>query len=169
MRKARGSTELPEGFLLSGKMLGYFLEHNPKATFQDVSFQFEKFKAFHEAKGSQFKSWEAAWRTWTMNARQYGFKPMDTGSGIRLTAANAHLRQRIEQLREKENEAIRGRGVVGDNQGLLAGAIDGRCDLTPLGRTVGAEGFQRGETQYPPAGAAGDGQAIGSNGVRRNP
>lgn len=33
--------------------------------------EFERFKAHHEAKGSRFKSWDAAWRTWCINARRF--------------------------------------------------------------------------------------------------
>ncbi|MBA3009727.1 MAG: replication protein [Proteobacteria bacterium] len=42
---------------------------------ETVEAMFEKFKAHHEAKGSKFKSWNAAWRTWVLNQIQYHGAP----------------------------------------------------------------------------------------------
>lgn len=38
----------------------------------DLKTQLEQFKNFHAAKGSTFKNWQAAWRTWVGNAVAYG-------------------------------------------------------------------------------------------------
>lgn len=37
----------------------------------------EKFRASHTAKGNKFKSWQAAWKTWVLNAK--GFEPRQFG------------------------------------------------------------------------------------------
>ncbi len=48
----------------------------------DVETQVELFRAHHEAKGSVFKSWHAAWRTWYIRAAQYS-KPLSKPLGYK--------------------------------------------------------------------------------------
>ena len=37
----------------------------------DLAVEREKFLAHHEAKGSAFVDWDAAWRTWVLNSRRW--------------------------------------------------------------------------------------------------
>jgi hypothetical protein len=65
-RALRGKKPLqpmPEGFHLNGK-LREFAKTNG---FVKCDFMFDQFKAHHNAKGSKFVDWEAAWRTWVLN------------------------------------------------------------------------------------------------------
>ncbi len=66
LKKSPRSTQLPEGFSLSDPMKTYASESglNPNA-------EFEAFRDFHLAKGSVFKNWEAAFRTWCRNAIKF--------------------------------------------------------------------------------------------------
>lgn len=43
------------------------------------SLEFEKFKNYHQAKGSKFVDWKAAWRNWTTKAVEYAKAPTPTG------------------------------------------------------------------------------------------
>ena len=36
-----------------------------------IETEFEKFKAYHGAKGSLMKKWDLAWHTWVLNWRKY--------------------------------------------------------------------------------------------------
>lgn len=40
-------------------------------TEQEIKHEAEQFRNYHHAKGSAFKSWDAAWRTWLGNARKF--------------------------------------------------------------------------------------------------
>ena len=53
---------------------------------------FEKFRAHHEAKGSKFKSWRAAWRTWVLNQIQY--------HGVPVPQENTPTKTDEEQIQE---------------------------------------------------------------------
>jgi hypothetical protein len=64
-------TEFPPAFGLSDKMKQYALEKNPNL---DVEEEFEKFRDYHLAKGSKFKDWEAAFRTWVRNTVKWNNK-----------------------------------------------------------------------------------------------
>lgn len=72
--------EMPSDFILTPERIAYFRKYCPQARDCDVFFHFDKFKAFHQAKGQQFKDWDAAWRTWTMRTAEYGFKPSPISS-----------------------------------------------------------------------------------------
>ncbi|MEO6601934.1 MAG: hypothetical protein ABIQ16_18795, partial [Polyangiaceae bacterium] len=47
----------------------------------DVDLQAERFRNHHDAKGSQFKSWDAAFRTWLGNAIEFGRNGSRAGPG----------------------------------------------------------------------------------------
>jgi len=42
--------------------------------------EFEAFVAYHTSKGSKFKDWKAAWRTWVLNSVKFSKK--DVGAGV---------------------------------------------------------------------------------------
>jgi hypothetical protein len=88
----RQLTEFPEGWALGEPEIATFRKYNPLARDGQIIWQFEKFQAYHEMKGSQFKSWPAAWRTWAMNAFEYGYRPENivgrAGDGGKVIAGN---------------------------------------------------------------------------------
>lgn len=159
--------ELPEDFSLTVQRADYFVKHHSGALVADIEFQFEKFKAYHEAKGSQMRNWDAAWRTWCMNAKQYGFRPTPDVGSVMLSKSNEHLLQRIAQLKELEDEEIRGRRIAGDDQRALAGTVNGRFDAQDVGRSVGTNPAQRGQGISAPAATNGHGAAISIRGLPR--
>lgn len=65
--RKRGTT-LPEDFAVSDGMRVWAATEIPLV---DVVPQTAKFRDFHTAKGSTFKDWTAAWRTWMRNAQTF--------------------------------------------------------------------------------------------------
>lgn len=77
----RKRTSLPDGFLLSEKMLAYAQSKGldpPR-----ITREFERFCDHHRAKGSLFADWEAAWRTWVGRAADYAPKGGGNSGGYR--------------------------------------------------------------------------------------
>jgi hypothetical protein len=70
----RQLTEFPEGWALGDPERDTFRKYNPTASASDIALQWDKFESTHLAKGSQFKLWPQAWRTWAVSAAQYGFR-----------------------------------------------------------------------------------------------
>lgn len=65
--KRRRATALPDGFALDDSLRAYAEAKCPGV---DADAEFERFCDHHRSKGSQFKDWRAAWRTWA--ATPYG-------------------------------------------------------------------------------------------------
>lgn len=65
------STGLPDPFPLTAKMREWAAE---RAAPVDIEFETEQFLDHHRAKGSLFKDWRAAWRTWMRNAPKWSRK-----------------------------------------------------------------------------------------------
>jgi hypothetical protein len=63
-----------------------------KAPGVDLARETERFLDHHRAKGSTFKDWAAAWRTWMSRATQYGTNvtPLRTANGGRPAYATHH-------------------------------------------------------------------------------
>jgi uncharacterized protein YdaU (DUF1376 family) len=61
------ATQLPEGFQPDETGVKYAEERCI-----DFNEELESFKQFHEAKGSTYVNWQAAWRTWVGNAVKFG-------------------------------------------------------------------------------------------------
>ena len=60
---------LPKDFALDEKKTEY-AKSKGLCDF-DVKAEFEKFQNYHEAKGSKFKNWDFAWRTWVLNCLKF--------------------------------------------------------------------------------------------------
>lgn len=73
------ATALPTDFLLTPERLEYALRKevtNPEK-------EFEAFRAHHEAHGKIMKSWDAAWRTWCLNAKKFrGHEPVRSAGSM---------------------------------------------------------------------------------------
>lgn len=50
-------------------------------TDKEIEHEAEQFRNYHHAKGSAFKSWDAAWRTWLGNARKFAQTSKSRASG----------------------------------------------------------------------------------------
>jgi len=72
IRKSRKqeATHCPAGFEVSADMAGWAVDIGVPA--ENVKPQTEKFLDHHQAKGSRFSDWNAAWRTWMRNAVEFG-------------------------------------------------------------------------------------------------
>jgi hypothetical protein len=69
--RKRGTTA-PDHFDITDKLRGWATENAPGI---DVDAETENFLDHHRAKGSTFKSWDAAWRTWMRNAVKFAQQP----------------------------------------------------------------------------------------------
>lgn len=64
--RAKRATQMPDNFVLSEDMTKYASDAGI-----DPMSEFEAFKDFHLSKGSVFRDWPAAWRTWIRNAIKF--------------------------------------------------------------------------------------------------
>jgi hypothetical protein len=61
--------ELPADFSLSDGDREFCEKHGGAG--RDIAAEFERFKAHHQAKGSELKDFHAGWRTWVLNAEKW--------------------------------------------------------------------------------------------------
>lgn len=66
--KPSRATSLPASFEVTEGMQVWALEKAPGI---DLVYETEKFRNYHQSKGSTFKDWTAAWRTWIQKAVEY--------------------------------------------------------------------------------------------------
>lgn len=75
--KKKNASQLPDDFALNETSLAY-----ADGRGVNVKSEFDAFRNYHEAKGSTYKDWQAAWRTWCDNSVKFGRtsvpKPDDT-------------------------------------------------------------------------------------------
>jgi uncharacterized protein YdaU (DUF1376 family) len=83
-KRNRGTT-LPSDFALTEERQGYALQRG----IADPADAFGAFSDHHTARGSVFKDWDAAWRTWCRNARR--FSGGGSGSSVVLVAPGPEL------------------------------------------------------------------------------
>jgi hypothetical protein len=69
--RKRGTTA-PDHFDITDKLRGWAADTTPGL---DLDAETENFLDHHRAKGSTFKSWDAAWRTWMRNAVKFSQRP----------------------------------------------------------------------------------------------
>jgi helix-turn-helix protein len=63
------SRPMPDDFRLDEAMIAYAAQR--QFTSAQIGWMFEKFANHHQAKGSMFADWRAAWRTWVCNQTKY--------------------------------------------------------------------------------------------------
>jgi len=102
---AREESSWPEGLELDGDLHRYAEEAG--IPFQDIPRLWERFKNHHQAKGSRFKDWRAAWRTWVQNEIKYSRDRRANGGGRPERAAYDPIevaRRQIAQFTQPEEE-----------------------------------------------------------------
>ena len=67
-KKSKKATSIPDPFALSDSLREAMVVRHPSL---DLDEQVDAFVDFHTAKGSVFKSWDAAFRTWCRNAVKF--------------------------------------------------------------------------------------------------
>ena len=65
--KSKRATQYPESFEVSEEIKAWAKESG----LSDPKTELEAFRDYHQAKGSTFKSWDAALRTWLRNAKKF--------------------------------------------------------------------------------------------------
>ncbi len=96
----RQALALPDGWVPSAKNI----EDARKANLSDEEIRNEadQFRDHHHARGTTFKNWDAAWRTWLRNARKFGDRSMagqafSGGYGQGGSIASIVARRKIER------------------------------------------------------------------------
>lgn len=82
-RLAREESAWPDGFELDGDLHRY--AEDAGIPFQEIPTLWERFKNHHQAKGTRFKDWRAAWRTWVGNEIKFSRDRRPNGSGMHNT------------------------------------------------------------------------------------
>ena len=100
--RARNACAFPSEFTLTPPLLAFALEQGVK----NPEREFEMFKDHHLAKGTLFKDWNAAWRTWSRRVR--GFEPRGDRNGKPAESfAERNIRIAQEELGEVRRRARR--------------------------------------------------------------
>ena len=92
--KKKNASQIPPDLTLNDKMVAYAKSKGINGN--RVESIFEHFVNHHTAKGSKFKCWEAAWRTWCIN--DSNFNKSQTG----LTDKERAERERIDRKYSKQ-------------------------------------------------------------------
>lgn len=101
--KKKNASQLPDDFTLNETSLAYAKERGV-----NITSEIDGFRNYHEAKGSTYKDWQAAWRTWCDNSVKFGRtsapKPddipkLDTSIEARRSAMQA---QADESFKERQ-------------------------------------------------------------------
>lgn len=88
---AKRGTQMPAGFDLTDEMRQFAREHGV-----DQAREFAAFCDYHRSKGSTFKDWPAAWRTWVRNANKFGGKGKAPPAGY-LTETRSDVLQALNE------------------------------------------------------------------------
>ncbi len=96
-KKSKKATSIPDRFALSDSLREAMVARHPSLELDD---QLDAFVDFHTAKGSVFKDWDAAFRTWCRNAVKFAeprtvihkqaLKPAADGPGRREWVRSLH-------------------------------------------------------------------------------
>lgn len=80
LRKIKRSTQIPDGWVPSDQNIQDAIHR--QFSKEEIDHEADQFRDFHLAKGSSFKDWDAAWRTWLGNARKFA-----AGRGVARSAS----------------------------------------------------------------------------------
>ena len=78
------AVSLPDGWVPSAKNVEDARKEN--FTDEEIRNEAQQFRDHHHARGTTFKCWDAAWRTWLRNARKFGCKTARRSSGSQAHA-----------------------------------------------------------------------------------
>lgn len=106
-RLPKEETTWPDGFELDGDLHRY--AEDAGIPFQEIPRLWERFKNHHQAKGTRFKDWRAAWRMWVGNEIKFSRDRRPNGAGMhntpsgRAPAMDAGIQYLNRILREESN------------------------------------------------------------------
>ena len=79
-KQIKRATQIPDGWVPSDRNIQDAI--SKQFSTEDISHEADQFRDYHTAKGSAFKDWDAAWRTWLGNARKFaGNRPQGQRRG----------------------------------------------------------------------------------------
>ena len=76
--KQKRGVSIPEGWVPSGKNIEDARIQD--LTDREIDHEADRFRDYHLARGTVFKSWDAAWRTWVSNAKKWGKQNRRSGN-----------------------------------------------------------------------------------------
>lgn len=85
-KKERPRRRIPENWTPSDRNIADAEARQFSA--KDIHREADRFRDYHRSKGTTFADWDAGWRTWLGNARQFGPKPDATIVAINVAARN---------------------------------------------------------------------------------
>lgn len=77
--KRKRAVSLPDGWVPSDRNIEDAMKRGFST--EEINHEAEQFRNYHHAKGSTFKDWDAAWRTWLGNARKFASSRPARGRG----------------------------------------------------------------------------------------
>lgn len=104
-RKNRASPP-PENFEVTNELRQW--GHSLALTDAFLDSETPKFLDYHRSKGSVFKDWNAAWRTWIRKAKEWGAKPVKPGAfDIEATARRLGMQAKPGESWEQFGQRVR--------------------------------------------------------------
>lgn len=83
--KPKRAVPLPENWVPSDKNIQDAIDRGFSK--QEIDNEADRFLNYHHSKGSTFKSWDAAWRTWLGNARKFARPASADATAFAISAA----------------------------------------------------------------------------------
>lgn len=83
--KPKRAVSLPENWVPSDKNIQDAIDRGFSK--QEIDNEADRFLNYHHSKGSTFKSWDAAWRTWLGNARKFARPASADATAFAISAA----------------------------------------------------------------------------------
>lgn len=80
-RARKPETTTPDEFPLDLSRRGWFKDQGLEQLGVKISFETAQFLDHHRAKGSRFRDWDAAWKTWMRNAGRFAIERRSKGGG----------------------------------------------------------------------------------------
>lgn len=94
--KSKRATSLPDQWVPNQKNIADAISRD--FTEEEITHEAEQFRNYHLSKGSTFKSWDAAWRTWLGNARKFSkaYNARTGGNAQTMLSAFGKLANRLQ-------------------------------------------------------------------------
>ena len=85
-KPVKRATQIPDGWVPSERNIQDAI--SKQFTTEEISHEADRFRDYHLSKGSTYKNWDAAWRTWLGNARKFAG---NSAQGQRNGTSRSHV------------------------------------------------------------------------------
>lgn len=94
--KPKRACQLPDGWVPNERNIKDAADRNFSQ--QEIDHEADQFRNYHHAKGTTFKNWDAAWRTWLGNARKFSRGPSVNTATQSISRAASFDRSQIKDM-----------------------------------------------------------------------